>query len=286
MKTIDIVVAVCNEEDLVRPFLDSLRQLYLPADIALGIIFVEDSSTDRTRVVLREVCKNDASVRFYSLERGYGQAPALWFGMQQSNADAVITMDVDQGHPVTLIPSMVDAWLNGADIVQGVRMDISGRPVYRDLGTRAFDVLVRIVTGIDLRQQNVHYRLITKTVKKDFLKNSSWIYFLRFNFPDNRYRVQRIEFTSQERTVGYSKFGFRKLLVHSLRGILSIVPAVRFWLIMVLSVFAAVLLSVLLHWIIGFIFVTLAMFVIVTYWHMRNNNIFHCMKVVEQSGRK
>ena len=283
MKKIDIVVAVCNEEDLIRPFVDSLRQLHLPAEIDLGIIFVEDSSTDRTRDVLREVCATGSSVRFYSLERGYGQAPALWFGMQRSNADAVITMDVDQGHPVSVIPSMIEAWLSGADIVQGVRMDISGRPAYRDAGTRAFDLMVKVVTGVDLRRQNVHFRLLTKAAKDEFLNNQRWIYFLRYHFPANQYSRQYIEFTSQERTAGCSKFDFRKLLAHSLRGILSIIPAKRFLFIMLPALFAALVLGILVHWLIACILLLPVLIVIECYRRMCKNQISDRMRIVEQS---
>lgn len=283
MKSVDIIVAVCNEEELIRPFVDLVKALKLPQDIRVGIIFIEDSSTDRTRDVLREVCAADSSIRFFSLERGYGQAPALWFGMQRSNADAVITMDVDQGHPVSVIPSMIEAWLSGFDIVQGVRMDISGRPAYRDAGTLVFDLVVRLVTGVDLRRQNVHFRLMSRTVRDEFLGNPQWIYFLRYHFPPKQYRVKYIEFASQERTAGNSKFDFRKLLVHSLRGILSIIPAKRFWIIMLLILLVSIVAGLFIHLVIGCVLLLSALIVIECYRRMCKNQISDQMRIIEQS---
>ena len=283
MSAIDLIVAVCNEEHAIRPFMEAVRSLKLPPSVRLGVVFVEDGSTDATIDVLWDVCKSDPSAHYHALEKGFGQSAALWFGMTRSNADAVITMDVDQGHPTDLIPRMIEQWLDGADIVQGIRADIAGRPAYRDLGTRAFETLTRLFTGIDLRRQNVHFRLITRQVKDIVLRNRRWIYFLRYNFESSKYRIDDLDFTSRERIVGTSKYGFRRLLMHSANGILSIIPASRFWLMIALLIAAGVCLVWILHWAAGALPWVVAVILLVRYGQLCHNRIFESMQVREQS---
>ncbi len=283
MIAIDLVVAVCNEEQAIRPFMEAVRNLELPPSVRLGVVFVEDGSTDATVDVLRDVCKSDPTVRYYALEKGFGQSAALWFGMTRSDADAVITMDVDQGHPTDLIPLMIQNWLDGADIVQGVRADIAGRPVFRDLGTHGFEALTRVLTGIDLRRQNVHYRLITREVKSIVLQNRRWLLFLRYNFAKTRFRTEYVTFRSQERTLGSSKYGLRRLLAHSANGILSIIPVRRFRIMLATLIVVGAGLGVMLHWMAGTLPLVLAVILLVRYGQLCHNRIFESMQVREQS---
>ncbi len=226
-KSIEIVVAVCNEEEAIPVFLRSAQSLTLPEGVALRFLFVEDSSTDRTVDVLRAAAQQDRNVRFCSLEKGYGQSAALFFGMSRTESDAVITMDVDQGHPVELIAEMAEGYVNGADIVQAVRRDIQGRSAYRDFGTRAFGRLARWMTGVDLNRQNVHYRLMSDEVRRWALRNRRLVHFSKFPFPPFAKSVSYVGFSSPPRTVGESKYGFARLLFHAANGILAIMPPLR-----------------------------------------------------------
>ena len=115
---VDIIVAVRNEEKNLVLFAESVRSLTLPGDVELGMIFVEDSSTDATLPVLCELASKDPLVHYYALEKGFGQGPAIVFGLSQSRADATIMMDVDGSHPVDVIPEMIERYLAGARIVQ------------------------------------------------------------------------------------------------------------------------------------------------------------------------
>ncbi len=73
-------------------------------------------------MLLRTISKEFNFVKFYSLKNDLGQYVALFFGINKSNADAVITMDVDGGHPVYIIRIMIEKYLNGYNLVQGHRV--------------------------------------------------------------------------------------------------------------------------------------------------------------------
>ena len=100
MTRIDIVTAVRNEEASIPPFVETVRALPVPADVEFGILFVEDGSNDGTVALLRELSAADPRIRYWSLERGFGQGPAVIYGLERSRAEAVVMMDADGSHPL------------------------------------------------------------------------------------------------------------------------------------------------------------------------------------------
>ena len=228
MKSIDIVTAVRDEEQCIPPFVESVLRLPLPDSVSLGIIFVEDSSTDATMEVLRKISKSRANVRFYSLKRGFGEGPAVVFGLSRSTADAVIMMGVDGGHPPEVIPRMIDCFLAGADVVQAVRLSMRRRRIYRDAGAVLFRTIARAITGVDMAEQNVYYRLVSRPYKEMIVETRQWIHFLRVRLPHGPSgRVRKVFFHSEERTLGRSKYTIPRLARLSFDGVLSLVSAPR-----------------------------------------------------------
>ena len=113
MTCIDIIAAVRNEEKGIPLFLIAVRGLPLAEDLSLRMICVEDSSTDNTVSVLRELSENGQDVSYYSLKQGFGQGPAIVYGLMKSTGDAAIMMDSDDGHPVDLIPDLINEYRKG-----------------------------------------------------------------------------------------------------------------------------------------------------------------------------
>ncbi len=99
MKSVDILVAVRNEEKTIPDFINRFDEL-TPEGVKLNIIFLEDGSSDGTVSLLKELSLSKKNVNYISIENKYGQYAALTLGLIHSNADAVVTMDVDGGHPV------------------------------------------------------------------------------------------------------------------------------------------------------------------------------------------
>ena len=223
---VDVVAAVRDEEALIDEFVDRLLGLELPADVELGIIFVEDSSRDATVVRLREAARRDPRVRYFALDGSFGQGPALVFGLSRSDADASITMDADGSHPPELVPALIEAHRGGADVVQAVRRRHGGREAYRDLGTALFPILGRLLAGVALERQNVHFRLLSATQRDRVLGHPAWWGILRLRLDSTK--VHHVSFDAPARTVGRSKYGPWRLVRLSLEGAVSLMSPRRF----------------------------------------------------------
>ncbi|HJO23773.1 MAG: glycosyltransferase [Myxococcota bacterium] len=221
MKRIDVIVAVRDEEASLPAFLARMDALDLPPGVELSLRFVEDSSRDGTRPLLRRLARERPDVGYWMLESGFGQGLALSFGLARSTADAAIVLDVDGSHPPEAIPELVRGYLDGARVVQCVRRSLSGRPAWRGLGALAFHTMVRIVTGVDLRSQNVYYRLMDRSVIDSFLKVPRYWRYVRFPLPTGPGAVRFVPVDTHERSLGASKYGPLRLLGLSVDGILT-----------------------------------------------------------------
>ena len=221
MKRIDVIVAVRDEEESLVAFVACIDALELPPDAALSLRFVEDSSRDGTRPLLRRLAEERPDVGYWTLERGFGQGLALCFGLAHSTADAAILMDADGSHPPEAIPELVRGYLAGARVVQCVRRSHRGRAAWRALGARAFHATVRVVTGVDLGSQNVYYRLMDRAVIDSFLKTPRYWRYVRFPLPTEPGAVRFVPIDSPERSLDASKYGLLRLLGLSVDGILA-----------------------------------------------------------------
>ena len=232
-----MLVAVRDEEESIPLFVDRVRSLRLPEGVSLKVVFIEDSSTDGTRPLLRRLAATDPGVGYYSLARGFGQGIAVTFGLSRSTADAMIMMDVDGSHPPEAIPELVVAHLEGARVVQCVRRTLANRERYRRLGASAFHALARLVFGIDFQEQNVFFRLVSADVARQVLERPrSWRY-LRFPLPrEPEGALRLIPVDTLERAHGESKYGFLRLVNLASDGVLCLVSTPR---LVALGLFAA-----------------------------------------------
>ena len=282
MTRIDIVTAVRNEEATLSAFTERVRALPLGRDVEIRIVFVEDSSQDDTLAVLRRLSDRDASIRHYALERGFGQGPAIIFGLSRSTADAVIMMDVDGSHPIEAIPEMIDHFSNGAEVVQCRRRSISGRRRYRDLGSAAFQRITRCLTGVDVSDQAIYFRLVSARVARELVASPVSWRFLRFSRPPRKSdELAVIDVDSAERTQGESKYGPGRLAGMAADGMLSLMLPVRLAIASSLGIAVALVLTRSGWWPVG---VLLALAVTAACWRyheLRHLDSLDRMRVVE-----
>jgi glycosyltransferase involved in cell wall biosynthesis len=229
MTRIDVVTAVRNEEASIPPFVERVRALRLPQDVELGLLFVEDSSDDGTVPLLRQLASQDPTIRYWSLERGFGQCPAIVYGMAHSAADAIVMLDVDGSHPIDAIPEMIERFRDGARVVQCRRRSIGERSRWRIVGSALFARLGRWLTGIDVALQTTYFRIVSAETAKMLVENSIYWRFLRFPLPDpDSGDLAVLEVDAPERSIGESKYDFFRLTRLAIDGLLSLMPPRRF----------------------------------------------------------
>lgn len=118
--------------------LAQLRESLSPGPLDLAeAIFVDDSSIDHSQQVLAELAAAHPWVRVVQLSRNFGQHAATAAGILHSSGDWVATFDEDlQLHPQQLLPMLLHAAREGADVVYAAPQGKVHRTWYRDLASR------------------------------------------------------------------------------------------------------------------------------------------------------
>lgn len=122
-KKISVMIPCFNEEENARPIYEAVKnelETNLP-QYDYEILFIDNKSTDNTRKIIREICKENKKVRAIFNCRNFGQFNSPYYGIINTSGDCCITICADFQDPVELIPKFVHEWENGYKVVIGVK---------------------------------------------------------------------------------------------------------------------------------------------------------------------
>jgi dolichol-phosphate mannosyltransferase len=220
---LSIVCPAYEEEQVLGAFHAALSNAIaaLPAHFQIEIIYVDDGSGDRTFDVIRDLSANDARVRGLSLSRNFGHQAALSAGLANARGDAVVMLDTDMQHPPTLIPTLVERWRSGYDIVQTIRGDDSRLSWFKRVSSRFFYRAMGYFSDVEIRPAAADFRLMSRRALDALLQMGESHRFLRGMVRWLGFRVAEIPFEPQARQAGVSKYTLRKMLRLAFDGLYS-----------------------------------------------------------------
>lgn len=224
-----IIVSPCyNEEAILRYSADTLTS-FLKRVIALGkiapssrILYVNDGSRDRTWSLIEELHKDNSFVEGLSLAKNVGSELAVMAGMMaaRERADIVVTIDADLQDDVEAIEEMINHYLEGCDIVYGVKTSREADPWLKRITAEGFYRLQQNM-GINVIFNHTNFRLMSKRVLEALSEYSERNLYLRGIIPQLGFRSAEVEDVIRERTAGESKYNYTKLLLLAVDGITS-----------------------------------------------------------------
>lgn len=123
MKKLSIIIPCYNEEENIEAMYGALKNLF---DTELTsydyeFIFIDNDSRDKSREILRELCKKDNKLKAIFNAKNFGQFNSPYYAMLQSSGDATILMAADFQDPIEMIPKYVSAWEEGYKIAIGIK---------------------------------------------------------------------------------------------------------------------------------------------------------------------
>jgi glycosyltransferase involved in cell wall biosynthesis len=139
---VSVVVPIYNEEELVVRFHEAVASAMESARTQWEVVYVNDGSTDSSLELLRELQSLDPHVVVVELSRNWGHMGAISAGLQTAHGAAVILMDGDFQDPPEVLPRLIDAWRDGAEVVVAVR---KSRQEKRKILAKLFPLFYRVL---------------------------------------------------------------------------------------------------------------------------------------------
>lgn len=123
MKTLSIVIPTYNEEANVVPLSEALIEMLSSklSQYDYEILFIDNHSRDKTQELLTGLCEKNPKIKAIFNAKNFGQFNSPFYGLLQATGDCAILVCADFQDPVDLIPTFVQEWENGYQIVSGIK---------------------------------------------------------------------------------------------------------------------------------------------------------------------
>ncbi len=206
-KNICVIVPVHNEQGNIAHLAErALRVIAGINSCSFWILFVDDGSTDNSLAEIEKLVKQNLPVGYLQLSRNFGHQSALEAGFSVVDADAVITMDGDLQHPPEEIVRMVEAFNEGADVVQMQRKNIGQD--FKGVLSLSYYTFFKWISNAPLVPNAADFRLVSRRVVKEISKMQGKGKLLRAIIPAMGFKQVCLEYMQDERKYGRSSYSY------------------------------------------------------------------------------
>lgn len=228
MKTIYLVLPCYNEEAVLHETSARLKvkmnQLISENKISKDsrVTFVDDGSKDNTWSIIEELKESDELFAGVKLSRNRGHQNALLAGLMtvKDYCDAAISLDADLQDDINVIDKFIDRFIDGCDVVYGVRSDRKTDTVFKRTTAQGFYKVMKLL-GVDIVYNHADYRLMSKRALDALEEFEEVNLFLRGIVPLIGYKSDVVLYERNERFAGESKYPLKKMLSFAFEGITS-----------------------------------------------------------------
>lgn len=228
-KTLYIVVPCYNEQEVLpvttNIFVEKLKSLYFTDKISdrSRVLFVNDGSKDNTWEIIKQLSTENEYIEGISLSRNRGHQNALLAGLMyaKDKADVTISIDCDGQDDINAMDEMIDAYLDGCDIVYGVRKERKTDTFFKRFTAEAFYKVMKSF-GAEVVFNHADYRLMSKRALEHLSEFEEVNIFLRGLVPLVGFKSTSVYYDRAERLAGKSKYPLSKMLSLAINGITSL----------------------------------------------------------------
>lgn len=221
MPSVDIIVPVFNEQDVIPLFQERITSSMQNCDVDWRVIFVDDGSNDGSLDVIKNANESNSKFGFLSLSRNFGKEYAVTAGLDHASADAVVVIDVDLQDPPELIPDMVAEWHAGYDVVYATRKVRHGESLAKKTTANLFYRTINSMSKIDIPKDTGDFRLMSRRAYQAVNKLRERNRFMKGLFAWVGYKQKQLYFEREPRAAGETKWNYSKLWRFALDGITS-----------------------------------------------------------------
>ena len=230
MQPVLYIVIPCYNEEKVLPitapmFLKKIQDLSAAGKISQGsrVLFVNDGSKDNTWNIIKDLSKADPHYIGICQSRNRGHQNAVLAGLMEAKdkCDITISIDCDGQDDINAMDAMVDAYLDGCEVVYGVRSKRDTDTFFKRFTAEGFYKLMNWM-GAEVVFNHADYRLISSRVLQEFANFKEVNIFLRGMIPLVGFKSTSVYYERAERIAGESHYPLKKMLALAFDGITSL----------------------------------------------------------------
>ena len=226
------IVIPCYNEEQVLPitapmFLEKIHSLTAQGLVSdkSRVLFVNDGSRDKTWELIQGFAAQDEHYIGISQSRNRGHQNAVLAGLMEAlhsdSCDITISIDCDGQDDINAMDEMVKKYLDGAEVVYGVRSRRDTDTFFKRFTAEGFYHLMNAL-GADIVFNHADYRLISARVLESFADYKEVNIFLRGMVPLVGFKSTSVAYERHERIAGESHYPLSKMLGLAFDGITSL----------------------------------------------------------------
>ena len=226
------IVIPCYNEEQVLPitapmFLEKISGLAAQGLVSekSRVLFVNDGSKDKTWELIQSFAAQDEHYIGISQSRNRGHQNAVLAGLMEAlhsgTCDVTISIDCDGQDDINAMDEMVKKYLDGAEVVYGVRSRRDTDTFFKRFTAEGFYHVMNAL-GADIVFNHADYRLISTRVLESFADYREVNIFLRGMVPLVGFKSEVVTYERHERLAGESHYPLSKMLALAFDGITSL----------------------------------------------------------------
>lgn len=219
--TYSIVAPAYNEADTIPEMYRRMKAVMDQLDGPCEFILINDGSSDASLEVMREIQATDPRMKVISFSRNFGHQMAITAGIDFAAGDAVVVIDADLQDPPEVIPELVQAWKDGAEVVLAVRGERLGETWFKEVTASAFYRLINRLTDLKIPVDTGDFRLMDRKVVEALKRVREHHRFMRGLSVWVGFKQAQVRYVRHERYAGATKYPLRKMVRFATDGITS-----------------------------------------------------------------
>ncbi len=207
MRKLSVVICAYNEENNVGPMVENVFNALKAYDFE--IVYVDDGSTDRTVKEIKKI--NSNRIKLIELRRNYGQSTALAAGIEEANAEYIVTIDGDLQNDPADIPMMLEkAIKEDWDLVAGIRANRKDGMFLRKIPSKIANWIIRSTSGVKMKDYGCTLKVFRSEIAKDLGLYGELHRFMPILASLQGASITQVNVRHHARQFGKSKYGINR----------------------------------------------------------------------------
>ncbi len=165
MKKISVVLPAYNEEENIRPVVNSINKFLAKNFSSYEIIVVNDGSLDKTGKVVSSLIKHVPNLRLVTHEVNKGYGATLRSGFSSARGELIFYTDSDGQFDIHDLTKLIPL-IKHYDIVAGYRINHND-PLMRILVSHAYNIIISLLLGLRVKDIDCSFKLYKRTIFKN-----------------------------------------------------------------------------------------------------------------------